>query len=126
MKKAWYILNYHNISWEENALLRPIGGSFSPDLFEEHIVALQNHFEIVGINEGYTAFSQGSIRKPLLSIWFDDGLAGCRTYAEPILSHYGLSAAMYLNPCSAKPLMPALASTQTSKCFKQPINSSIL
>ena len=97
MKKAWYILNYHNISWEENALLRPIGGSFSPDLFEEHIVALQKHFEIVGVNEGYAALSQGKIQKPLLSIWFDDGLVGCRTYAEPILSHYGLTAAMSVN-----------------------------
>lgn len=97
MKKAWYILNYHNISWEENILLRPIGGSFSPDLFEEHILALQEHFEIVGVNEGYAALSQGKIQKPLLSIWFDDGLVGCRTYAEPILSHYGITAAMSVN-----------------------------
>jgi peptidoglycan/xylan/chitin deacetylase (PgdA/CDA1 family) len=97
MKKAWYILNYHNISWEENRLLRPIGGSFSPDLFEEHIIALQEHFDIVGVNEGYAGFSQGKIQKPLLSIWFDDGLAGCSTYAEPILSHYGHKAAMSVN-----------------------------
>lgn len=97
MKKAWYILNYHNISWEENSLMRPVGGTFSPDLFEEHIAALQKHFEIVGVNEGYEAWKNGKIQKPMLSIWFDDGFAGCRLYGEPILRHFGYMAAMSIN-----------------------------
>jgi peptidoglycan/xylan/chitin deacetylase (PgdA/CDA1 family) len=97
MKKAWYILNYHNISWEENAFIRPIGGSFPPDLFEEHILALKQHFEITGIDEAYHQFSTGNIQKPLLSIWFDDGLLDVRKYAYPILKQYGFSAGASIN-----------------------------
>lgn len=97
MQKAWYILNYHDIAWEENALLRPIGGTFSPDLFEDHIIALKSRFQIVDIQTGFNAWKNNTINSPLISIWFDDGFAGCRKYAQPILSHYGYSAAISIN-----------------------------
>jgi peptidoglycan/xylan/chitin deacetylase (PgdA/CDA1 family) len=97
MKKAWYILNYHNISWEENAFLRPLGGSFPPDIFREHVRALNNHFRLTGVNEAYNLFKNGNIQEPLLSFWFDDGYTDVRKYALPILEEFKVDAAISIN-----------------------------
>lgn len=97
MKKAWHILNYHDISWEENPLLRGIGGSFSPDVFRSHVEALSANSKIVSIQEGFEKFAAGKITEPLVSFWFDDGFKGVRRYALPILRDQGASAAMSVN-----------------------------
>ncbi len=40
---------------------------------------------------------QGDINEPLVSIWFDDGLASGRKYALPLMERYGFKAAMSVN-----------------------------
>lgn len=44
MKKGWYILNYHDISWEENILMRGVGGTVPTDIFYDHVKNLKNNF----------------------------------------------------------------------------------
>src|SRR4051812_40209369 len=97
MKKAWYILNYHDISWEENAYMLGIGGSFSPDIFNEQVQTLKNSMRCVSVQEGFEAFRSNKISEPLLSFWFDDGFTGVRKYAYPILEENNIKAAIAIN-----------------------------
>jgi len=97
MKKGWYILNYHDISWEENLLIRGLGGTFPPDVFRGHLKKLSQHFKLVSVPEGWELFSQNKINQPLLSFWFDDGLSGVRKYAYPLLENYTVKGAMSIN-----------------------------
>ena len=97
MKNGWYILNYHDIAWEENDFLKGIGGSFPPDIFNEHLEQLSRHAELVSVQEGFEQYQKGSLKRPLVSIWFDDGLAGVRKYALPILEAHKVKAGMSIN-----------------------------
>jgi len=97
MKKGWYILNYHDISWEENLLIRGIGGTIPPDVFKGHLEKLNQYFKLVSIPEGWKLFSQNKINEPLLSFWFDDGLSGVRKYAYPLLENYAVKGATSVN-----------------------------
>lgn len=97
MQKAWYILNYHDISWEHNYYLNSVGESFPPDIFEEHVKALKEEFELVSIQEGWKKLQTNSINAPLLSFWFDDGYVGVRHFAEPILSDYKITGGIAVN-----------------------------
>ncbi|MEE8342090.1 MAG: polysaccharide deacetylase family protein [Candidatus Neomarinimicrobiota bacterium] len=94
MKNGWYILNYHNISWEENIYLRGIGGSFPPDIFESHIEYLSKHGNIVSIKDGFKKYISSDIKEPLISIWFDDGFRAVRKYALPIIEDNNATAAI--------------------------------
>lgn len=94
MRVGWYILLYHNISWEENAYMRGLGGTCPPDRFREHLTYLAKAAELVSISEGYRRFRNHDIHHPLVSFWFDDGLSGVRRYALPILQSYQVSAAI--------------------------------
>ena len=85
MNPGWYILNYHDISWEESAYTRAIGGNLPPDIFRSHLVALGQNARLVSIPDGFQRFRQGGIDEPLVSFWFDDGLTGVRKYALPLL-----------------------------------------
>ncbi|MEC9375442.1 MAG: polysaccharide deacetylase family protein [Pseudomonadota bacterium] len=97
MKKAWYILNYHDISWEQNEYLNAVGESFPPDIFSEHVAALSNEFELVSIQTGWERLKKGEINSPILSFWFDDGYTGVRRYAEPILSEKKVAGGVAVN-----------------------------
>jgi len=94
MKPGWYILNYHDISWEENAYERAIGGNFPPDIFRSQVQALSQAARLVSIAEGRQRWQQGDVDEPLVSFWFDDGLAGVRRYALPLLEQLGVKGAM--------------------------------
>ena len=94
MKPGWYILLYHNISWEESPLTRPFGTTCPPDLFREHLEAVNQLGEMVSVEEGMKKTSANEIRAPLFSFWFDDGFAGVRRYAEPLLRKYQVTAAI--------------------------------
>jgi peptidoglycan/xylan/chitin deacetylase (PgdA/CDA1 family) len=96
MKKAWYILTYHAIDWEDSSFVRAIGGSFPPDIFEDHVKTASKHFRLVSVREGLSLLESG-IKEPMLSFWFDDGFRGVRDYAFPILRRYGVTGAMSLN-----------------------------
>ncbi len=97
LKKAWYILNYHDISWEENPYIVGIGGTFPPDIFAEHLEALSHSGKLVSIQEGFKRFKEGSIDEPLISFWFDDGFLGVRKYAMPLMEQYGIQGAVAIN-----------------------------
>jgi hypothetical protein len=96
MHKAWYILNYHDISWEDSAFTRAIGGTFPPDIFEQHVNSLKDHFRLVSVQQGLRELNEG-IREPILSFWFDDGFLGVRKYAFPILQRMKVAAATSVN-----------------------------
>ena len=97
LKKGWYILNYHDISWEENAFIKGIGGSFPPDIFREHLEALSQHGKLVSIQEGFERYHSGNIDEPLISFWFDDGFTGVRKYAMPIMDSFSVKGAISIN-----------------------------
>ena len=97
MKKGWYILNYHDVSWEESAFIRAVGDSFPPDIFAEHVHELGKRFELVSVQEGWQRLHAGKVDGPLLSFWFDDGFLGVRKYAYPILEAAGVKAAIAIN-----------------------------
>jgi peptidoglycan/xylan/chitin deacetylase (PgdA/CDA1 family) len=97
MNSGWYILNYHGISWEDSAYTRAIGGNLPPDIFRSHLDALNKNARLVSIPDGFQRFQQGEFDEPLVSIWFDDGLADVRKYALPLLEQHGVRAAMSVN-----------------------------
>lgn len=97
MKNGWYILNYHNISWEETPYIRGIGGSLPPDIFRDYLEELNKHFKFVSIQEGFKQYRSGKIKEPLISFWFDDGLTGVRKYAFPLLEGYNVKGAMSIS-----------------------------
>lgn len=97
MKNGWYVLNYHDVSWEENRFLKGIGGSFPPDIFRGHLKRLSEAGVLVAVGEGYKKLLSNSLDKPYISIWFDDGFVGVRKYAKPIMELYGIQGAVSLN-----------------------------
>lgn len=94
MKNKWYILLYHDISWEENSFARGIGGTIPPDLFRDHVNAISQVGKIVSIKDGLILMKQGTLTEPLFSFWFDDGFSGVTKYALPILQEQKVSAAV--------------------------------
>jgi len=97
MKHAWYILNYHDISWELSPLNFSIHGSFSPNLFREHLRYLSEEFEIISISDGINRVLDCKVNNPCLSFWFDDGFLGVRKNAFEILNENGYKAALSVN-----------------------------
>ncbi|MFC1495127.1 hypothetical protein ACFL6W_07600 [Thermodesulfobacteriota bacterium] len=94
LKPGWYILLYHDISWEENSYLQAIGGTCPPDLFRQHLKTLVSLGELVSVQEGEKRLRDGSIDAPIFSLWFDDGLIGVEKYAIPILDELGIAGAI--------------------------------
>jgi hypothetical protein len=96
MKPGWYILLYHDVSWEESQFVRHIGGTCAPDVFRDHVRTCGELGEIVSVDEGFARLQSGRIDSPHFSFWFDDGLAGVRKYAAPILESRGVTGATSL------------------------------
>jgi peptidoglycan/xylan/chitin deacetylase (PgdA/CDA1 family) len=90
---AWFILLYHDVSWEEGPLLWHIGGTCPPDIFRDHVKAAQDLGRIVSVRDAYERFTSGRIDEPLISFWFDDGLRGVSRYAVEILDKIGVTGA---------------------------------
>lgn len=93
LRPGWYNLLYHDISWEENCYLKSIGGTCPPDLFRQHMRTLSTIGELVSVEEGEKRLREHAIDVPIFSLWFDDGLAGVRKYALPILEQFGVTGA---------------------------------
>jgi len=55
---------------------------------------LRSIAELVSIPEGIERLRNGRLRNPLFSIWFDDGMAGVRRYALPVLARCNSPAAV--------------------------------
>lgn len=95
MRAGWYILNYHNVDWENSILSRAIGGTVRPDVFRGHLQALCRLGRFISVPEGQQILDAGErIDKPLFSLWFDDGFAGVREHALPICRELGIRGAM--------------------------------
>lgn len=90
---GWYILTYHNVSWEESPLIRGIGGTCPPDVFREHVRTCAEVGALVGVKEGLGRLRGSDVNEPLISFWFDDGLAGVSRHAAPILAEHGVTGA---------------------------------
>jgi len=67
MKAGWYILEYHNVEWEENPFMRIIRGTFPPDIFYDHMQKLGQIGEIVDVQIGLELALRGNIKRPLFS-----------------------------------------------------------
>jgi peptidoglycan/xylan/chitin deacetylase (PgdA/CDA1 family) len=94
LQRGWYIILYHDVSWEENNYVRGIGGTCPPDLFRRHVRALSSLGKLVSVEDGHRLLISDSIDEPIISIWFDDGLAGVSKHALPILDEFGVSGAV--------------------------------
>ena len=49
---GWYIILYHDVSWEESPFVRHIGGTCPPDVFRDHVRACAGLGELVSIRDG--------------------------------------------------------------------------
>jgi peptidoglycan/xylan/chitin deacetylase (PgdA/CDA1 family) len=97
MINGWYILNYHDVSWEENEFVRGLGGSYAPKEFREHVKLLKQYFKLMSVDEAFQLYKDNAISEPIVSFWFDDGFVGNRKYAFPILEKEGVKAAISVN-----------------------------
>jgi peptidoglycan/xylan/chitin deacetylase (PgdA/CDA1 family) len=98
MRSAWYVLLYHNVSWEENPYVRGLDVTIPPDLLRDHLAIIARHGDLVSVAEGLQRLAAGRVRRPTFSVWFDDGFAGVRRYAAPLLAEHGVAGA--LSVCS--------------------------
>ena len=96
---AWYILLYHNVSWEDNDFTSSIGGTIPPDVFERHVRESQGMGQLLPAQEAARLYASGDVREPILSFWFDDAMSGVVDYAAPILEEYQAPGAVSV--CSA-------------------------
>jgi hypothetical protein len=94
MRPGWYILLYHDVSWEQNPYLRGIGGTCPPDLLRSHLQALSRIGRLASPNQAFADWTSGKMDRPVFSFWFDDGLIGVQKYALPILQQHGITGAI--------------------------------
>src|SRR5205809_6413468 len=80
---GWYIILYHDVSWEESPFTRDIGGTCPPDVFRDHVRACEGLGELVSIREGMDKLKRGDIGAPRFSFWCDEGFVGSRNDAAP-------------------------------------------
>lgn len=98
MQPGWYILNYHNIDWEDSLLTRAVGGTVRPDVFAQHLEWLREAGELISVSAGLQRLAAGEeFRRPAFSVWFDDGFRGTREYGLPICERFGITAAVSVN-----------------------------
>jgi peptidoglycan/xylan/chitin deacetylase (PgdA/CDA1 family) len=94
----WYVLLYHNVSFEDNAYVRGLGGTVPPDVLRDHLAELGRRGELVSVGEALRRLGAGEVDVPMFSLWFDDGFSSVRSYAAPLLDAVGVTAA--LSVCS--------------------------
>jgi hypothetical protein len=90
MKPGWYIVNYHDVNFEDSILTRALGGTVRPDLFRRHLAYMASKGEFCSLSEGVERLQEGRLDRPYFSIWFDDGFSGLKTYADPICADFGV------------------------------------
>ena len=91
MKPGWYILNYHDINYEDSILTRAIGGTIRPDVFYEHLKTLTGLGNFVTVEEGLNQlFNNVDFNSPTFSIWFDDGFYGLKEHALKICNYFNI------------------------------------
>src|SRR5215471_12480919 len=94
LARGWYIILYHDVSWEETPFTSHLGSTCPPDVFRDHVRTCEELGELVSIQDGIERVKKGDIASPLFSFWFDDGFVGVRKYAAPILAAHGVTGAI--------------------------------
>jgi peptidoglycan/xylan/chitin deacetylase (PgdA/CDA1 family) len=90
-----YILNYHDVSYESSILTRGVGYHHSPDVFARHVEEIARAGELVSTRDALERLLSGQpFSVPTFAIWFDDGFAGVRRFAAPILARHRVTAAV--------------------------------
>ncbi|HOO57616.1 MAG TPA: polysaccharide deacetylase family protein [bacterium] len=94
MKAKWYILLYHNVSWEESPFTRGLFDTCPPDIFSDQLEHLSREGDFVSLNQGLESLRGGGPDRTCFSIFFDDGLADVRRYALPVMEQYGATGSI--------------------------------
>ena len=98
MKAGWYILNYHDVNYEDSILTRAIGGTIRPDVFYEHMQTLSSMGDFISVEEGLNALNHKTkFNNPCFSLWFDDGFYGLKEHAAKICEHFDICL-LYTSP----------------------------
>jgi peptidoglycan/xylan/chitin deacetylase (PgdA/CDA1 family) len=82
------VLCYHSVDPSPGYL------SLGPDLFDEHLAWLQDHCQVVPLDELVARPSRTG--GPYVAITFDDGYADNRTHALPLLAARGMTASFFV------------------------------
>lgn len=95
MQPGWYIVNHHDVQYEDSVLTRAIGGTTRPDVFRQHVEALRREGRFISIAEGQERLDRGGdFDEPVFSLWFDDGYAGLATHVRPVCDAAGIQPAL--------------------------------
>lgn len=92
------ILNLHQVSPHQNPFWSPL----APEIFEDLLVFLKQHFHVALFRELETVKSN----KPLAVLSFDDGYYNFIEYAAPLLAKHGLRANMNIIPSCVESGLP--------------------
>lgn len=94
---GWYILGVHEVSWEASPYLSGLPLTMPPDVFTSCVEEANANAKLVSVEEGFHRWSNKELDRAYVSFWFDDGYAGVRRYAAPVLERFGVSAAISVN-----------------------------
>lgn len=97
LKNAWYILSYNDINWESGPLPAGPYSALSPDIFFDHINYLNKVVDFVNLDDGINLLKKGNLKRPIFSVFFNNGLAGVRRYGFEILNDFNIKAAVSIN-----------------------------
>jgi len=89
------IICYHRVAPMEKVNY-PSNLTTPPQVFERHLQFLAARFTLISMDELISDLGNKSSRKDRAVITFDDGYAGFRTFALPLLEKYRLPATIYL------------------------------
>ncbi len=67
-----------------------------PEEFNEQMIYLKNHFEVITVSEYLERISYNNLTGKEICVTFDDGFKDNYLYAFPILKKYGLRATFFL------------------------------
>ena len=90
------VLNLHQVSPHTNPFWAPL----DPRVFEDLLVFLKRHFDVVLLRDLATAAAPGD--RPRVVLSFDDGYHNFVEYAMPLLERHGLAVNMNVIPACAE------------------------
>lgn len=99
-RESLLILTFHRVLPSELARQYPLPGlAVTPEGLRWVLGTLRAHFEVLPVSEAWgrlVAKTEGTFRRPLLSISFDDGQWDNVRYAAPVLAEMGVRATFYV------------------------------
>jgi glycosyltransferase involved in cell wall biosynthesis/peptidoglycan/xylan/chitin deacetylase (PgdA/CDA1 family) len=92
LKKNITTFLFHRVNTTQDPLWNPI----HPEHFEQIIIYLKRHFEIISLKDYLLEDFIPKTKKPLCAIGFDDGYRDFLEFALPILEKYDCPSSMYV------------------------------